>query len=173
MRRDAGRDRERAKRNRDIVRAFNLYKHGVRCKRCGESHPGCLLFYDPGAKVKVSITYAKNKWRDGDHAFEMIKRCECYCSNCFAKKFERTDPEASGLRAWLTDYKRKQGCVRCNEHDPDCLEFHHKDPSKKRANISQYRSKSGALKEMKKCEILCLRCHDMLHWEKDKFITQA
>lgn len=129
------------------------------------------MFYDPKAGTKVSITYARNKWHNGDEAFRRLERCECYCSNCFAKKFERQETGESGLRAWIRDHKREQGCVQCHEDDPLCLEFHHLDPSEKEINIAQCNSKQRALREMEKCEVLCLKCHDMLHWEEEKCIN--
>ena len=129
------------------------------------------MFFDNEAEVKVSITYAKRHWRDGDEAFEKLRRCECYCSNCFAKTFERPDLKARGFRAWIGKYKREHGCVKCHEDDPVCLEFHHIDPWEKEINIAQCKSRRGAQEEIKKCVILCLKCHDMLHWEEDKCIN--
>lgn len=166
-----GYSRDLTRRNKDIVHAFNLYKHGSSCQRCGENHPACLMFYDRSAKTKVSISYAKSHWRDGDYAFRKLEQCDCYCSNCFAKKYERTESESRGFRAWLVKYKRDHACVRCHEDDPVCLEFHHIDASEKEINIAQCKSKSGALREIEKCEVLCLRCHDTLHWEEDKCIN--
>lgn len=163
-----GFDRDLVRRNRDIVRAFNMYKQGSRCKRCGENHPGCLMFYDKSEKVKVSITYARSNWHDMDDAFRKFERCDCYCSNCFAKKYERPGGKAQGLKAWIAQYKKDHGCVECNESDPVCLEFHHRDPSEKETNISDCKTKRSALKEIEKCEILCLNCHDKLHWEEEK-----
>ena len=167
----SGYDRTLTRRNRDIVRAFNLYKHGSKCQLCGESHPACLMFYDTNAEIKISITYARRNWRDGDYAFEKLRRCECYCSNCFAKTFELPEHEARGFRAWTVNYKRERGCVKCEEDDPVCLEFHHIDPSEKEINIAQCNSRRAALKEIEKCEILCLKCHDALHWEEEKHIN--
>jgi len=167
-----GYDRDLTNRKRDIVHAFNLYKQGCRCQRCGERHPACLMFYDTKAKTKISITYARRNWHDGDEAFEKLRECECYCSNCFAKKFERPDlEEQRGFRAWIRNHKREQGCVQCHEDDPICLEYHHTDPSEKEINIAQCKSKTRALQEIEKCEVLCLKCHDMLHWEEEKQIT--
>ena len=165
-----GYDRNLTRRRKDIVHAFNLYKQGSQCQRCGESHPACLMFYDTDAGVKVSITYARSNWHDGDEAFEKLQGCECYCSNCFAKKFERQEQEERGLRAWIRNHKREQGCVQCQEDDPICLEFHHMDPLDKEVNISQCHSKRKVLQEMEKCEVLCLKCHDVLHWEEEKLI---
>jgi hypothetical protein len=163
-----GYDRDLTKRKRDIVHAFNLYKQGSHCQRCGERHPACLMFYDTDARVKVSITYARSKWHDGDEAFEKLRGCECYCSNCFAKKFERPEQAEGGSRAWIRNHKHEQGCVQCYEDDPICLEFHHMDPLEKEINIAQCNSKRKALREMEKCEVLCLKCHDVLHWEEEK-----
>ena len=72
--------------------------------------------------------------------------------------------------AWIRNHKREQGCVQCQEDDPACLEFHHRDPSEKEVNISQCHSKRKVLQEMEKCEVLCLKCHDVLHWEEEKLI---
>ena len=166
-----GYDRDLTRRKRDIVHAFNLYKHGSKCQECGESHPACLMFYDTKAKTKISITYARRYWHDGDEAFERLERCECYCSNCFAKKFERQEVDMRGFRGWIRNYKREQGCVKCHEDDSVCLEFHHMDPSVKEINIAQCKSKRKALEEIEKCEVLCLKCHDMLHWEEEKLIN--
>lgn len=168
-----GYDRELVKRNREIVRAFNLYKQGSECSVCGENHPGCLMFYDLEEKTKISITYARNNWHDGDDAFDRIELCECYCSNCFAKKFERPKQKPRGLKAWLAEYKRKRGCAECGERDPLCLEFHHKDPWEKEINIANCKSKRAALAEIEKCEVLCLNCHDKHHWEEEKQVNQS
>ncbi len=166
-----GYDRDLTRRKRDIVHAFNLYKQGSQCQQCGESHPACLMFYATDTRVKVSITYARANWHNGDETFEKLRRCECYCSNCFAKKFERTELEMRGFRAWIRNYKREKGCVKCHEDDSVCLEFHHMDPSEKEINIAQCKSKRRALEEIEKCEVLCLKCHDMLHWEEEKLIN--
>ena len=76
-----------------------------------------------------------------------------------------------GFRAWIRNYKREHGCVSCYEDDAVCLEFHHLDPLEKEFNIAQCKSKRRALQEMEKCEVLCLKCHDVLHLEEEKLIN--
>lgn len=54
-------------------------------------------------------------------------------------------------------------CERCgwNLH-PASLEFHHRDPSKKIANISvlaQRSDREALLAEVRKCELVCANCH--------------
>ena len=67
------------------------------------------------------------------------------------------------------EWKSKQKCSRCPENHPSCLEFHHRDPSKKDFNISQgWRlnySWDRLMLEIEKCEILCANCHRKIHWK--------
>jgi len=54
------------------------------------------------------------------------------------------------------------GCLKCGESRPSCLDYHHRDPSMKTANVSEM-LKNGSLeklsKEISKCDILCSNCH--------------
>ena len=66
---------------------------------------------------------------------------------------------------WFREYKSTLSCVRCGGKDK--LEFHHKDPSKKKYKISKIIS-SGlswekVLAEIDKCEPLCYKCHKDFH----------
>ena len=73
------------------------------------------------------------------------------------------------IRAWWTELKSSKRCERCGEADPDCLQFHHLDPTTKEVTVS--RAVAGAwsreriLAEVAKCEVLCANCHLKLHWE--------
>jgi hypothetical protein len=75
--------------------------------------------------------------------------------------------------AFLREYKVQKGCCRCgyNEH-PAALDFHHRDPSTKKFNISNSlssRNWNKILEEVDKCDILCANCHRIEHdmgvWE--------
>lgn len=74
-----------------------------------------------------------------------------------AKCFERN-------REWYTAYKKTLKCSICNESDPRCLDFHHRDKTTKLFNVGHYytRSKANILKEIAKCDILCSNCHRKL-----------
>jgi hypothetical protein len=69
-------------------------------------------------------------------------------------------------RDWVN--QRKLACIRCLEDDPVCLDFHHREPSKKDTTIS-VAIRTFSLKrigaEMSKCDVLCSNCHRKLHWE--------
>lgn len=68
------------------------------------------------------------------------------------------------------DYKTSHGCTKCDESHPATLDFHHRDPKTKLANISKL-VKSGygveiLLAEIAKCDLLCANCHRKLEYKK-------
>jgi hypothetical protein len=72
------------------------------------------------------------------------------------------------VRQWLADYKAHYGCAHCPEHDPSCLDFHHRDPDSKVMAVSQVNFRApvrAILEEIVKCTILCANCHRKLHSE--------
>ena len=73
------------------------------------------------------------------------------------------------IRAWWRELKSTKPCKRCGESDPDCLQFHHRDPRSKKMTLA--RAVNGAwsreriLEEVEKCDVLCANCHLKHHWE--------
>lgn len=61
-------------------------------------------------------------------------------------------------------------CVKCGFSDPRALSFHHRDPKTKEFGISEALRRNTKLakvvEEVKKCDILCLNCHAILHAEQ-------
>src|SRR3990167_6640627 len=56
------------------------------------------------------------------------------------------------------------GCKYCGERDPACLQFHHRDPKMKKANVPALaQSRKAVNEEMKKCDIVCANCHCKIH----------
>lgn len=69
---------------------------------------------------------------------------------------------------WLADYKIKQGCKICGYRTHSAaLEFHHRDPDSKKANVTHLRSSSKSIIEIEiaKCDVLCSNCHRILEYE--------
>lgn len=65
-------------------------------------------------------------------------------------------------------------CERCGNPDSRVLEFHHRDPSKRkfsprykpgRTPSSPQKSLVSVIREMDKCTVLCANCHLIAHWE--------
>lgn len=81
------------------------------------------------------------------------------------EKADKANARAIELRRFLSEIKVKKGCVDCgfNKH-PAALDFDHVR-GKKNILISFAKSKSQALREMRKCEIRCSNCHRIRSWE--------
>ena len=90
------------------------------------------------------------------------------CLRCYSE--ERSERK-SKIRDYLNDYKKKSKCVECGFDNPVALQFHHKDPKRKKYTISLMASQGYPLetieKEIKKCDVLCANCHLIKH-QNDK-----
>lgn len=78
--------------------------------------------------------------------------------------YERSHAEKKAI----LDEARKGGCVRCEESHPSCLDFHHRDPTTKDADIATMRrfSVKRLLGEIAKCDVLCANCHRKHHYNE-------
>lgn len=78
---------------------------------------------------------------------------------------ERSKKHVSRLLADIDLIKRENGCQRCHEHDPKCLDFHHVDATEKEFNIARMRgwARERIFAEIAKCCVLCSNCHRKLH----------
>ena len=70
-------------------------------------------------------------------------------------------------KMFFDEYKLKKGCLFCDENEPCCLDFHHKDPKTKHRNISSMinssLSRQTIVKEIHKCILVCANCHRKIH----------
>lgn len=96
-------------------------------------------------RTKLSLEEKKKKWKKYD------------------TKYNRRRRRAQKIKL----FKYKGGkCERCG-YDKKIMSayaFHHKDPSKKEYHISSsFRNYETAVKEVDKCQLLCVRCHAEVH----------
>ena len=65
-------------------------KHQLRCTRCDEKHPGCLVFHhaDPRKKESTVAEAVKQAW-SRQRILSEIAKCEVLCANCHAKHHAR------------------------------------------------------------------------------------
>jgi len=87
---------------------------------------------------------------------------------------ERTLNRRARHRAWVYEQKRQSdGCTRCAEADPACLDYHHRDGTTKEMTICEMvthgYSKEKLRAEMEKCELLCANCHRKEHYEVPEY----
>ena len=71
------------------------------------------------------------------------------------------------LYIWFYAYKQTLACQQCEEDEVACLDFHHRDPSKKKFNVIEMvrngYSKKHIIEEIEKCNVLCCNCHRKFH----------
>lgn len=77
-------------------------------------------------------------------------------------------------RRIIDEHKASHPCIDCGESDPICLDFDHRDPSKKDFSIFRTTAVCGTvealLKEIAKCDIRCANCHrKKTHRNKEGF----
>ena len=103
--------------------------------------------------------------------------------NEWAKEKYRTDPKYRKIKQFKAQKERENrynfcanvkvqfGCCECNEDHYACLVFHHEDPMEKRQNTGTgsrppsifHLGWENILKELEKCEIMCMNCHQKFH----------
>lgn len=112
-----------------------------------------------------------------ENEFESPYPDKLYCGKtCRNRAHESRAGEYGGSR-WRSRRKRQavkadfvyedkvaKGCSRCPERRPNCLQYHHVDPTTKRTTVSNLTKKDGysleAVKEeIAKCILLCANCH--------------
>jgi hypothetical protein len=92
------------------------------------------------------------------------KRIQSYCKSCLYL-FQ--------MRRWnkqkVKAIKHLGGrCIKCGsvEH-PVNFDFHHRDPSQKDVDWPKLRIRSWSkiMIELDKCDLLCCRCHRLIHYD--------
>ena len=73
--------------------------------------------------------------------------------------------------------RRSDGCVRCEEDDPACLDYHHREETEKVMTVSEMvthgYSKDRLRAEIAKCVLLCANCHRKEHYEIPDYVPVA
>lgn len=88
----------------------------------------------------------------------------------YAREYAATNPTQKKMyrakrhkecREKISEIKRIRGCGVCDESDPRCLDFHHRDPKTKVMCVSQMSRYpwNTILVEIEKCDVLCANCH--------------
>lgn len=169
-------------RRRELRTWFREYKRNhLECERCGVGCAPCLDFHHVGEK-ELGVSQMVNHGYSRERIRAEISECTVLCANCHRKVHGGTGgdtavpPDADSprdstrpgrpQRAWITRYKRESdGCSRCDESSPSCLDFHH--PGRKEVGIGRMVSERRAIpeiqEEVERCEILCANCHRRLH----------
>lgn len=68
---------------------------------------------------------------------------------------------------WFKAIKSQEKCIECGHDVYGDLDYHHRDPSTKIASVSDMvgrYSRETILNEIKKCDVLCKKCHANHHY---------
>ena len=91
-----------------------------------------------------------------------------YYINNKEKENNRVKQRRKKIKHWFKEYKLGLKCNRCNQGNPACLVFHHKDKKEKEISVgvavAYAWSISRIKKEIEKCEVLCANCHMIEHF---------
>jgi hypothetical protein len=81
------------------------------------------------------------------------------------RRSRRNDVNYTYIKSYLKTIKNQSGCIRCGEHDPNCLDYHHLDPTQKLFHLGDVRGRSlrEIDTEVLKCVVICANCHRKLH----------
>lgn len=87
------------------------------------------------------------------------------CKKCI---YDTSTKYIYNLKKKAIEYKGGK-CIKCSyKKCTRALSFHHLDPSQKDFNIGTSRSWEKIKKELDKCILVCLNCHNELHHKEDK-----
>jgi hypothetical protein len=112
------------------------------------------------------------KWQQENRAAYNAAWLRWYHNNK-ARKMAWQSSRREAMRLWFVEFKSTKACEVCAESAPECLHFHHVDPSTKEIDISNVVSnatwsKARILAEIAKCRVLCANCHLKHHWDEEK-----
>lgn len=135
----------------------NNYKNKEGYYRCRVCNKLRMRKVNSTSEAKAKNVARVKAWTDANR-----EHYREYCRNRRAKTSK-----------WLQEYK-SQGCMNCGELHLACLDFHHRDATKKKFNIG-VRSSAVAMQtlieEVAKCDILCANCHRKLHAQERKSVA--
>ena len=63
----------------------------------------------------------------------------------------------------LINEAKKEGCIKCSEKEPACLDFHHLRNKDLSVAAMHGMNDERVLEEINKCVVLCSNCHRKLH----------
>jgi hypothetical protein len=89
-----------------------------------------------------------------------------------ARYIQQAKDHKDVIRAYVATIRLACTAKGCHEDHPATLDFHHKDPSTKEANVAHMITRGWSInrvkEELRKCRVLCSNCHRKLHWRMSK-----
>jgi hypothetical protein len=118
------------------------------------------------------------QWHKDNHEHCLEVRRAYRKKNRAKLKHENREYYLKRRAKWLEFFEQHcdMSCSKCGySKSKVALDFHHRDPSKKKFGITEKamvsivseEMKALVLTEIKKCDVLCANCHRILHFEEN------
>lgn len=140
----------------------------TRCSNCSCINPDCIDWHHTKGKDILISRMIKHGYSTKKF-LEEVQKCIPLCANCHRKHHFPNKPKAVANSKGRYVYNIKQSgcCIYCGESHSQCLDFHHKNPKNKVANISVIIRQTkynfdDLLLELDKCVLICVNCHRLL-----------
>ncbi len=166
----------------DYVREQNTLRKGRavqvlggKCLDCGWVGPLCTFDFhhrDPAEKEFIWSAVRRRKWEVIEAE---INKCDLLCVNCHRTRHaieSKANVSACNDTIKCREIRGRAiaslggECKKCTyQGHVAAFDFHHRDPAKKEFQIGSWRKWEVVEKELKKCDLLCARCHRVLHDE--------
>lgn len=108
--------------------------------------------------------YAAKHYQENKEQFQKWREENKAKMAQYARGYRRANSEK------LIAVKRDRGCLICGQHDPRCLQFHHREPEHKEYSVSTMIGFpwDRIQAEIDKCDVLCANCHMIEHHDRKK-----
>ena len=91
--------------------------------------------------------------------------CTLLCANCHSVIHFDDDAPRSEVWKEMAAIKLQRGCAKCGYNEHSCaLHFHHWGQKDFDISLGLRKPKDVLYAEVKKCSVLCSRCHAVLHY---------
>lgn len=137
--------------------------------------PRVYITFDPKAYQKDYYQTHKEEYKRRSHERYLVnkttmnKQSKLYRESHLEQETERQRGYRRKQRAWFDWVMGFAFCMDCGLSDKRVLDWHHRDPSKKRFDVAGYHSIQATIEEMEKCDIVCANCHRIRHHEPIRF----
>tara|TARA_R110000868_G_scaffold184054_2_gene425504 strand:+ start:347 stop:739 length:393 start_codon:yes stop_codon:yes gene_type:complete len=111
---------------------------------------------------------------DAKKAFHKLRSAEHYQANREKILAKQKLRKLDARQKW-NEYKSTLACTQCGEDHPATLDFHHID-KEDHQHVHKLISNGcfdAAVREIKKCIVLCANCHRKVHYEEKRCYTPS
>ncbi len=145
-----------------------------KCLYCNFDNPIALCFHhrNPEEK-KFKISWGFSHYYSFKKILPEAKKCDVLCFNCHTKKHKIESKKTVfnlKIKELLMYIIGQNECKKCGYKNSECLSFHHINRKEKVFKLSDLRlseyNTQDIINEVKKCEILCMNCHCIHHYNE-------